>query len=113
MKTYAFFDNSFFTQKPWWLPIKLYNVIYQRSNPRTQEYMLALLSEKFPDAELIFANGGDRETGNTAEQDVTDINLRFEFGVGGSHKMNSSSWITDKYFENKTNRNKCKVRLDW
>ena len=53
MKTYDFFDNSFFTQKPWWLPIKLYNVIYQRSNPRTQEYMLALLSEKFPDAELI------------------------------------------------------------
>ncbi len=53
MKTYAFFDNSFFMQKPWWLPIKLYSVICQRSNPRTQEYMLALLREKFPAAELI------------------------------------------------------------
>ena len=53
MKTYAFFNNSFFIQKPWWLPIKLYSVICQRSNPRTQEYMLALLREKFPDAELI------------------------------------------------------------
>ena len=28
-------------------------MICQRSNPRTQEYMLALLREKFPDAELI------------------------------------------------------------
>ena len=53
MKTYALFDNSFFTHKPWWLPTKLYGVVCHRSNPRTQEYMLALLQEKFPDAELI------------------------------------------------------------
>lgn len=56
MKTYALFDNSFFTHKPWWLPVKLYNVVCQRSNPRTKEYMLDLLREKFPDAELISAD---------------------------------------------------------
>ena len=58
----------------------------------------------FPDAELIFANGGDRGTGNTAEQDVIDDKLTFAFGVGGEDKMNSSSWILNNFFENKTNR---------
>ena len=80
------------------------HVIEFNDDDDTARLAIDVTRNLFPDAELIFANGGDRETGNTAEQDVTDINLRFEFGVGGSHKMNSSSWITDKYFENKTNR---------
>jgi mannose-6-phosphate isomerase-like protein (cupin superfamily) len=80
------------------------HVIEFNDDDDTARLAIDVTRNLFPDAELIFANGGDRETGNTAEQDVTDRNLRFEFGVGGSHKMNSSSWITDKYFENKTNR---------
>ena len=58
----------------------------------------------FPDAEIIFANGGDRGTGNTLEQDVQDSNLTFAFGVGGEHKMNSSSWILDNWTQNLTQR---------
>ena len=58
----------------------------------------------FPDAEIIFANGGDRGTGNTLEQDVQDSNLTFAFGVGGEHKMNSSSWILDNWSQNITQR---------
>ena len=54
----------------------------------------------FPDAEIVFANGGDRGTGNTLEQDVQDSNLTFAFGVGGEHKMNSSSWILDNWSQN-------------
>lgn len=80
------------------------HVIEFNDDDDTARLAIDVTRNLFPDAELIFANGGDRETGNTAEQDVTDRNLRFEFGVGGTHKMNSSSWITDKYFENKTNR---------
>ncbi len=80
------------------------HVIEFNDDDDTARLSIDVTRNLFPDAELIFANGGDRETGNTAEQDVTDRNLRFEFGVGGTHKMNSSSWITDKYFENKTNR---------
>jgi len=53
MKTYALFNNAFFQRKPWWMPQKLYDVVCQRSNPRTKDYMLHLLYEKFPDAELI------------------------------------------------------------
>ena len=58
----------------------------------------------FPDAEIVFANGGDRGTTNTLEQDVQDSNLTFAFGVGGEHKMNSSSWILDNWTQNLTQR---------
>jgi len=60
--------------------------------------------KNFPDDEIIFANGGDRGTGNTAEQDVQDDNLKFVFGIGGKNKMNSSSWILNNFKENKTDR---------
>ena len=53
MKTYALFDDSFFKRKPWWMPEKLYRVVCKRSNPRSKEYMLQLLHEKFSGAELI------------------------------------------------------------
>ncbi len=53
MKTYAVFDDSFFQIKPWWMPEKLYRVVCQRSNPRSKDYMMELLHDKFPDAKLI------------------------------------------------------------
>jgi len=43
----------------------------------------------------IFANGGDRTKDNIAEMSVEDI--EFAFGVGGNNKMNSSSWILNKW----------------
>lgn len=58
----------------------------------------------YPDAELIFANGGDRTAKNIPEMDVQDSNLRFEFGVGGDDKKNSSSWILQDWKAPKTER---------
>lgn len=58
----------------------------------------------YPDAELIFANGGDRTKDNIPEMDVVDSNLRFEFGVGGEDKKNSSSWILEEWKTPKTIR---------
>lgn len=58
----------------------------------------------YPDAELIFANGGDRNAANIPEMDVADANLRFEFGVGGEDKKNSSSWILEEWRAPKTQR---------
>ncbi len=58
----------------------------------------------YPDAELIFANGGDRSKDNIPEMDVVDPNLRFEFGVGGKDKKNSSSWILEEWKAPKTKR---------
>jgi len=45
----------------------------------------------WPSAEIIFANGGDRNETNNREADVEGVT--FVFGVGGSNKMNSSSDI--------------------
>ena len=52
---------------------------------------LEKIKSKFPDDEIIFCNGGDREKENIPEMIVTDI--VFEFSVGGDEKKNSSSWI--------------------
>lgn len=49
---------------------------------------------KYPDAELVFANGGDRTKDNIPETAAAaECHVRLEFGVGGQNKANSSSWI--------------------
>lgn len=58
----------------------------------------------YPDAELIFANGGDRTKENIPEMDIQDNNLEFVFGVGGEDKKNSSSWILQEWKTPKTER---------
>ena len=58
----------------------------------------------YPEAELIFANGGDRTQDNIPEMDVVDPNLTFVFGVGGENKANSSSWILEEWKAPKTLR---------
>ena len=49
----------------------------------------------FPDDEIIFCNGGDRNKENIPEMDLPDIT--FSFSVGGQDKKNSSSWILKKW----------------
>jgi D-beta-D-heptose 7-phosphate kinase/D-beta-D-heptose 1-phosphate adenosyltransferase len=51
----------------------------------------------YPDAHIIFANGGDRNGKNIPEMDYHDTNLSFTFGVGGEDKKNSSSWILNNW----------------
>lgn len=51
----------------------------------------------FPNDLIIFANGGDRVEGNTLELSIKDNNLKFVWGVGGTNKLNSSSWILNKW----------------
>lgn len=58
----------------------------------------------YPDATIIFANGGDRTVANIPEMDVVDDNLIFKFGVGGTDKSNSSSWILEEWKTPKTER---------
>ena len=55
---------------------------------------------------IVFANGGDRGTGNTPEQhDFRHTpNIEFVFGVGGEDKRNSSSWILQEWQAPKTER---------
>jgi len=58
----------------------------------------------YPDAHIIFANGGDRTKENIPEMSHKDDNLSFEFGVGGFNKANSSSWILEEWKNPKTIR---------
>ena len=58
----------------------------------------------YPNAEIIFANGGDRSKQNIPEIDMfKGTNVQFEFGVGGS-KRNSSSAILAKWSNTHTER---------
>ena len=57
--------------------------------------------KKYPNAELVFANGGDRTKNNIPEIPVCkECGVEIVFGVGGENKANSSSWILQKYNEN-------------
>ena len=54
----------------------------------------------YPNDQIYFTNGGDRDKKNIPEMSVSGIS--FLFGVGGNEKKNSSSWILNKwqyYFE--------------
>lgn len=50
---------------------------------------------------VVFANGGDRTSGNIPELErfKDDPRVEFEFGIGGTDKLNSSSWLLHNYFE--------------
>ena len=52
-----------------------------------------------PDA---FANGGDRKKDNTPEMEVCDeLGVQMLWGIGGKDKPQSSSWLVEKFMENK------------
>lgn len=55
---------------------------------------------------IVFANGGDRGSSNTPEQDAYKYtpNIEFVFGVGGEDKKNSSSWILKEWKAPKVER---------
>tara|TARA_B100002019_G_scaffold137251_1_gene118235 strand:+ start:3536 stop:4312 length:777 start_codon:yes stop_codon:yes gene_type:complete len=56
---------------------------------------LIKVKKAYPDAKIVFANGGDRNKDNIPELSVQGI--EFAYGVGGVEKINSSSWILDEW----------------
>lgn len=56
----------------------------------------------YPKEQIIFANGGDRNSANIPELDVKDV--LFKFGVGGDYKKDSSSSIKSDWATNETAR---------
>lgn len=65
-------------------------------------HLLQQVRAHYPTARIIFANGGDRTDKNIPEMSVTDV--EFVFGIGGSNKSNSSSWILEEWKSPKTQR---------
>lgn len=56
----------------------------------------------YPDAELIFVNGGDRVKENIPE--ISEEGVEFVFGVGGDNKKNSSSDILKRWASREVTR---------
>ena len=60
------------------------------------------IKKKYPKDDIIFCNGGDRTQSNIPEMRVKDI--VFEFEIGGSNKLNSSSEILKNWNYEKEKR---------
>lgn len=58
-----------------------------------------VLSTSSNSDEVIFANGGDRGNSNTPEYEMykNTYGISFKWGVGGTDKKNSSSWILKEW----------------
>lgn len=68
----------------------------------TAGHLLQQVRAHYPDARIIFANGGDRTQDNIPEMIIPGV--EFVFGVGGIDKANSSSWILEEWKAPKTIR---------
>jgi cytidyltransferase-like protein len=78
-------------------------VAYDDSDDSSRDAIRQVRGE-YPEARIIFANGGDRVSANIPEMDVKDDNMEFQFAVGGASKANSSSWILEEWKAPKTVR---------
>ena len=58
---------------------------------------LKSIKNEFPNDEIIFANGGDRNKENIPEMTLEGV--QFLFGIGGNSKRNSSSSILDQWVD--------------
>ena len=71
------------------------DVILSVDSDVTVSESLKVIAEKYPDTELFFAKGGDRNSGNIPESEAKacqDFNIKIIDDVGGG-KVQSSSWL--------------------
>lgn len=78
-------------------------IVFDDSDGSSKEAIWHYLNT-YPNSRIIFANGGDRNSGNIPENEINNPRLEFAFGVGGTHKMNSSSKILTEWKTPKTER---------
>lgn len=85
----------------------LHNVDYAipfNDRDGTAKDAIAWARKVFPERTIVFANGGDRTSDNIPKMDFVDDNIEFAFGVGGTDKVNNSSWILEEWKAPKTIR---------
>lgn len=65
-----------------------------------------VMSSSSESDDIIFANGGDRGDTNTPEYEMykNTYGITFQWGVGGTDKKNSSSWILKNWSQPTTER---------
>ena len=73
-------------------------VIFVIDEDNTVCKTLEMIRREYPDAEIIFANGGDRDSEKAIPE--TDVckknNIKMAFGIGGFKKMGSSSELVKR-----------------
>jgi D-beta-D-heptose 7-phosphate kinase/D-beta-D-heptose 1-phosphate adenosyltransferase len=82
----------------------VHDVISFDDSDNSAKDALRLVRKQYPHSRIIFANGGDRTKENIPEMDINDDNIEFIFGVGGTTKINSSSWILAEWKNPKVHR---------
>jgi D-beta-D-heptose 7-phosphate kinase/D-beta-D-heptose 1-phosphate adenosyltransferase len=85
------------------------SVIVFNDNDGTAKDAIRYCLDAYSNSEVIFANGGDRTNTNIPEMELLTSDeeskrLQFVFGIGGEHKMNSSSKILTEWKTPKTER---------
>ena len=68
---------------------------FEDDNKGSATNALIKVKALYPNDDIVFANGGDRNQENIPEMSLDGI--KFIFGVGGDDKKNSSSWILKKW----------------
>lgn len=81
---------------------QVHKVIEFNDNDGSAIDAIRRVKEMFPRDKIVFANGGDRTKDNIPEMVFEDV--EFVFGVGGTTKANSSSWILEEWKAPKTVR---------
>jgi len=79
-------------------------VIAFDDHDNTANHAITMVKQSYPHDQIVFANGGDRTVDNIPEMIDDNKDVEFLFGVGGSDKKNSSSWILDEWKAPKTER---------
>jgi cytidyltransferase-like protein len=64
--------------------------------------LIEAVQAMYPKDQIVFANGGDRTSENIPEMAVAGA--KFVFGVGGTDKKNSSSWILEDWRAPRTDK---------
>ena len=84
------------------------DVLLSIDRDRTVAESLTAIAKKYPDAELFFAKGGDRNVGNIPENEIKackDFNITIINDVGGG-KVQSSSWLLANAAKNQNQETK-------
>ncbi len=71
-----------------------------KDDDNSASQLIVKASKMFPEDQLIFMNGGDRNKSNIIEMEsniTSEIPVKFKFGIGGTNKLNASSQILKEW----------------
>jgi len=81
----------------------VYEVLDFNDDDNTACDALKIIRDQYPNSEIIFCNGGDRNINTTPEQNIAEeLNIKCLFGIGGDYKKQSSSTLLKNWIAGET-----------